>query len=134
MSNFIASWLAVAAKVLETEFSRPVDLLPGGAIPANAAHFTLIAELAGDWSGSFSVTADEAALFALFAVMNDLPGQSADPAGDGPAEEDPAGQGFADVGRLNAAEVREAWQALFQRICGAAAAALAGESGHSCEA
>src|SRR5271170_2867866 len=99
MSNFIASWLAVAAEVLETEFSRPVDLLPETAIPANAAHFTLMAGLAGDWSGSFSVTADEAALVALFAPLKDLPGQSADPAGDGPA-----GEGPANVGRLNAAE------------------------------
>jgi flagellar motor switch protein FliN len=127
MSKFIASWLEAAAAVLEAEFGAPVDLLPGAAIPAGAASFTLMVELAGDWAGSFTATVDEGALGAL------LGGISA-----GGAEREPAAssESLAPAeasAPLTIEAVREQWQRLFQRIAIAAAAALGAASGAACE-
>jgi len=115
MNKFIASWLRVAAEILGQELSRPVDLLPGAAIAETAATLTLMVDIAGDWCGTFTVTAEESALIALFR----------------PAEVE---AGFeAEAGSEAAAANREAWQAVFGRICLAAAADLGASTGLACE-
>ena len=116
MSKYTASWLAAAEAVLEAEFGLPVDLLPGAAIPAAAASFTLTVDLAGDWAGSFTATVDEGAIGAL------LEGIAAATAEAGPA-----------YGPMPVDAVREEWQRLFRRICIAAAADLGASSGAACE-
>ena len=122
MSIFIASWLAGAAELLEAEFSRPVDLLPGAAIAADAARFTLMADLAGDWEGTFTVTVEEAALAGLFAGL----GSAA-----APSEELPADAGGSPApGR---GTPREEWERLFRKICINAAAHVGVKTGRSCE-
>jgi flagellar motor switch protein FliN/FliY len=116
MSKFIASWLAAAAEALGAEWSRPVDLLPGAVIAAGAATVTLTVDLAGNWEGSLSVTAEEAALSALFAEAEGAPAKTAESVGGG-----------------GGPRVLDRWQALFRRVCIAAAADLGRQSGRGCE-
>ncbi len=113
MSKFIASWLVAAAEILEAEVASVVDLLPGAAIPTGAASFTLMAEIAGDWRGSFTITVDESALGALLANAEHAKSD---------VEEQPA-----------ADSIRERWQRIFHRISLAAAADLGARSEASCE-
>jgi len=115
MSKFMASWLAVAAEILEAEFATPVNLLPGAAIAAGSAAFTLTVDLAGDWEGTFTASVDEGALSALLGNV-----QAAKAEG-GAAEQ------------LAVEAVREEWQRLFRRIAIAAAADLGASSGAACE-
>jgi flagellar motor switch protein FliN len=110
MSKFVAVWLAQAEEILGPELGAPVDLLPGGAVPASEASVTWMVDIAGDWEGTFAVTAERAAIAVGFAAV--VP-----PTGD-QAEGEPA---------------EEQWERNFKRICIAAAAALGGESGRSCE-
>ena len=65
MSKFIASWLNAAAEILKAELSQPVDLMPGAGLSSELRTIMLVAEIAGDWSGSFRVTADRTALSVL---------------------------------------------------------------------
>jgi flagellar motor switch protein FliN len=123
MNNFITSWLAAAAEVIAAEFSRPVEVLPGTAIPAGVAHFTLVAELAGDWAGTFAVSTDEAALTALFAALAEVQEFG----------NDRESEVFGSGDKLSLEAVPEMWQRLFRRICVAAAAKLGVQSGQSCE-
>jgi flagellar motor switch protein FliN len=104
MSRLIASWLDRAAEILGQELGAPVDLLPGGAIPAEAASVTWTVDIAGDWEGTFTVSAERTAMVALFGATE--PG---------------------------AAAGADQWEPLFKRICIAAAALLEKESGRSCE-
>jgi flagellar motor switch protein FliN len=104
MNKFIGSWLARAEEILGQELGVPVDLLPGGAISPTAASVSWMVDIAGDWEGTFTATADGEAIAALF----------------GNAEPD------ADAGG-------ERWERLFKRICIEAAALLGQESGRSCE-
>jgi len=133
MSKFIANWLAAAAEVLAAEFSRPVDLLPGAAVAPGTAHFTLGADITGDWARRFVVSADEAALTALFRTRKRLRSPSEDPAAEDLAGDDPTIGASERDGELTAPEVREAWQRLFGRICAAAATALGVEGAGICE-
>jgi flagellar motor switch protein FliN len=103
MSKFIGSWLARAAEI--QELGVPVDLLPGGAIPPGAAAVAWMVDIAGDWEGTFTATAEGEAVAALF----------------GGGEEAAAEAGA------------ERWERLFKRICIEAAALLGAESGRSCE-
>jgi flagellar motor switch protein FliN/FliY len=112
MSKYIASWLAAAAEVLGAELASPVDLLPGAAIPASAGTFSLMVDIAGEWCGTFTVTAGKSALGDLFGEANAAANPSA-------AEAQEA--------------VEERWQAIFSRICLKAAADLGAASGRSCE-
>jgi flagellar motor switch protein FliN len=109
MSKFIAGWLAQAEEILGQDFGGPVVLLPGGAIPASAASVTWTVDIAGDWEGTFAVTAELAAIAASFGSA--VPGE---------ADQD-------------GAAAAERWERNFKRICIAAAAALGAESGRSCE-
>ncbi|AXC09510.1 Flagellar motor switch protein FliN [Acidisarcina polymorpha] len=115
MSMFIASWLKVAAEVLEAEFSQSFNLLPGAAIPPGASTMTLMVDLAGDWSGTFTVTADETALATLFAQLEKKDGSE--------TRREP----------LNPEEVREEWQRIFRKTCVEAAAAFGRSTGKACE-
>ncbi len=123
MSKFIASWLAEATEILGAEFSRPVNLLPGAAIAAGAKTFTLMVDLAGDWSGTFTVTVDQTALATL------LEGIAASTRGD---ESEGAESKPAEPEALTAEAVEEEWQRLFRLICLAAAADV-GKGGRPCE-
>jgi flagellar motor switch protein FliN/FliY len=114
MSKFMASWLAAASEVLEAEFGSSADLLPGAAISAEAASFTLVVDIAGAWEGTFSATADEAALAALLGAAK-------------------AGGEEAGAAPLPAAEARAEWERLFGKICVAAAAGLGSGGGGACE-
>lgn len=104
MSKFIGSWLARAAEILEQELGVSVDLLPGGAIDPSAPSVAWMVDIAGDWEGTFTATADGEALAALF----------------GGAE-------------ASAEEGAELWERLFKKICIEAAALFGKESGRSCE-
>lgn len=104
MSKFIGSWLARAAEILEQELGVSVDLLPGGAIDPSAQGVAWMVDIAGDWEGTFTATADGEAIAALF----------------GGAE-------------ASAEEGAELWERLFKRICIEAAALFGKESGRSCE-
>jgi len=120
MSKFIASWLASAAEILEAEFGTPVNLLPGAAIAAGAASFTLMVDLAGDWEGTFTATVDEGALATL---LGNVQTAKAEAGASTPAAAEP----------LPVEAVREEWQRLFRRIAIAAAADLGKSSGAACE-
>jgi flagellar motor switch protein FliN/FliY len=113
MSKFIASWLVTAAEILEAEFGSSVDLLPAAATGIGAASFTLTAEIAGGWRGSFTATVEESALNALV--------------GSGSAK--PEGQAS---GPQVAESVRQEWQRLFRHICITAATDLSAKSGAAC--
>jgi hypothetical protein len=115
MSKFIASWLEAAGGILEAELESSVDLLPGAVISEGEAGFTLVAEVAGDWAGSFAVTVDEGALGELLMAVES------------------ARAGAEAVAPAAMDTVREEWQRLFRRICIAAAANLAAGSGAACE-
>jgi flagellar motor switch protein FliN/FliY len=107
MNKFIACWLERAAAILETELKTPVNLLPGAALPAEAASVTWMVDLAGDWEGTFTATVEGAALEALCGAP-ELDSEAAEPAA-------------------------ERWERLFKRICIEAAEALGAASGRSCE-
>src|SRR5277367_3341037 len=124
MSRFTQSWLAAAAEALEGEFSRPVNLLPGAAIPDAAARFTLVVDIAGEWGGTFTVTVDESALSALLGARDEV---------KTPGEEAADGEDGAAGGDLASEEPQAFWQRLFRRICLAAAADLGTRSGLGCE-
>lgn len=115
MSKFIAGWLAQAEEILGQDLGSPVDLLPGGTVPAPAPSVTWMVDIAGDWEGTFAVTAEQAAITACFGAAAP---DARDLAGDDQAGDEAAA---------------ERWERSFKRICIAAAAALGGESGRSCE-
>ncbi len=122
MSKFTGSWLAETSEILGAEWSHPVNLLPGAALAADAASFTLMVDLAGDWSGTFTVTVDQTALGAL------LESRAHAGAAEKTAESDESSQ----PEPLSVEQIQEEWQRLFRMICLAAAGAV-GKNGRPCE-
>jgi flagellar motor switch protein FliN len=113
MSKFITGWIEAAGEILEQELGEPANLLPGAAIPATATSFTLLADIAGEWSGSFVVTIDASAWAALISEAEaGKQDGSAAPSDD---------------------EARQLWQDLFRKITMAAAAELGKQCGAACE-
>lgn len=107
MSKFLDCWLTEASRVLGGDLGTPVEFTASTERRPAEAALQVASEIAGDWTGKFTLTISESAVAALLIQAGDIAAE----------------QGID----------RETWRKLFGQVAQAAAQLLAKAEGGACE-